>query len=115
VHELSLCNAIHGIVSRSAAGRPVRTVHLRVGQLRQVVPQTLTYCWDLVSEGGPLGGSALAVESIPVTVECRQCSATTTVEHQLVLVCGACASGDVRVVTGEEFLITHLDLVPQES
>lgn len=112
MHELSLCNSIHGIVTRAAAGRPVSVVHLHVGQLRQVVPETLRYCWGLVCEGGELAGSRLEIDSIPVTALCQQCSATTTVEHSLVLVCAACGSGNLTVQTGEEFIITSLALAP---
>lgn len=112
MHELSLCQSIHRIVSRAAQGRPVTVVHLQVGQLRQVVPDTLAYCWELVCEGGELAGSVLAIDSVPVEVSCRACSRTTVVEHSLVLVCRACGSGEVTVIRGEEFLITSADLAP---
>ena len=49
MHELSLCNAIQGVVERARGDRAVTHVHLQVGQLRQVVPQTLEYCWTLVT------------------------------------------------------------------
>lgn len=114
MHELSLCNSIRGIVTRAAGDRRVETVHVRVGQLRQVIPDTLAYCWGLVTEGTDLAGSRLAIDSVPVSLACRACSATTTVEHSLVLVCGSCRSGDIRIVTGEEFMITSLDLAPRD-
>ena len=109
MHELSICRAVVGIVSRHADGRPVRTVHLRVGQLRQVVPDTLEYCWSLVTADTPLAGAALDVESVPATIRCGQCDHTTTIAAP-VLVCGACGGTAVTLVTGEEFLLTTLDL-----
>ncbi|MCL8025396.1 hydrogenase maturation nickel metallochaperone HypA [Nocardioides bruguierae] len=112
MHELSLCRSIAGIVENARGGRAVATVHLRVGQLRQVVPETLVYCWGLVSDGGPLAGSRLEVESVPVVLDCRACGETTTVAHVLVLTCAACGSGDIVVRTGEELLVTSLDLAP---
>lgn len=112
MHELSLCHSIHGIVDRARGDREVAVVHLRVGQLRQVVPDTLAYCWALVAEDGPLDGSTLDVDHVPVTLECHACGATTRVRHALVLTCATCDSGDVRVVAGEEFLVTSIDLVP---
>lgn len=110
MHELSLCRSIHGIVDRARQGRPVLTVHLQVGQLRQVVPETLEHCWGLVTEAGPLAGSTLDVDHVPVRLSCRTCGGDTTVEHVLVLTCSACGSGDVEVVTGEEFMVTSIDL-----
>ena len=49
VHELSICSSIADIVTRHAAGRTVQVINVRAGQLRQIVPDTLVYCWGLVS------------------------------------------------------------------
>ena len=109
MHELSICRSIVDIVNRNAAGREVRAVHLQVGQLRQIVPDTLVYCWSLVNDGTLLAGSTLEVESIPAAIRCRSCAATTTISAP-VLVCGSCSGADVEIITGEEFLLTTLDL-----
>jgi hydrogenase nickel incorporation protein HypA/HybF len=110
VHELSLCNSIQQVVTRAAGERTVTVVHLQVGRLRQVVPDTLRYCWTLVTEDGPLEGSALDIESIGVTARCRACAEHTAITDTLVLLCGACGSPQLDLLTGEEFLITTLDL-----
>ncbi|MEQ6902904.1 hydrogenase maturation nickel metallochaperone HypA [Nocardioides sp. YIM 152588] len=113
MHELSLCQSIQGIVDRARDGRPVATVHLRVGRLRQVVPETLSYCWGLVTEAGPLAGSVLDVDHVPVVLDCRDCGERTTVADALLLTCGACGSGAIRVASGEELLVTSIDLAPR--
>jgi hydrogenase nickel incorporation protein HypA/HybF len=113
VHELSLCRSIHDIVDRARDGRRVRTVNLQVGQLRQVVPDTLTYCWGLVCAEGPLAGSELVVDHVPVVLDCRDCGERTTAEHALVLACAACGSGSVDLRSGEELLVTSVDLVKE--
>lgn len=110
MHELSLCNSIVSIVDRAAGGRPVETVHVDLGRFRQVVPETLTYCWDLVTATSTLAGSRLAIEPIDITLGCGTCGAVTTPDRELILVCGSCGSGDVSMLTGEEFMITSLDL-----
>jgi hydrogenase nickel incorporation protein HypA/HybF len=65
VHELSVCSSIARIAARHAAGRPVSVINIRVGEWRQIVPDTLVYCWSLVSADTPLAGSVLAVEQVP--------------------------------------------------
>jgi hydrogenase nickel incorporation protein HypA/HybF len=110
VHELSICQSIGAIVRKHAAGRGVRTVHIRIGKLRQIVPDTLVYCWTLVNEETPLAGSRLEVESIPAAIRCLQCRHTQTLTEVL-LVCDSCGSQQVEIVAGEEFLITSLELM----
>lgn len=109
MHELSICRAIVGIVAKHAADRPVRTVHVRVGHLRQIVPDTLVHCWSLVVQDTALAGSRLQVESVPARIRCTECDHTETLT-QPVLRCGACQSRQVTLVAGEEFLITSLEL-----
>ncbi len=109
MHELSICSAVVDIVRRHADGREVRAVHLRIGQLRQIVPDTLVYCWSLVNEGTSLEGAVLEVESVPAAIRCKPCGHTQTL-LELLLVCDSCGGSDVEVVAGEEFLITTLDL-----
>jgi len=109
VHELSICKSISDIVGRHAAGRAVGTVHVRIGKLRQIVPETLVYCWSLVSEGTALAGSKIEVESIPVTIRCTSCG-HTQVLTEVAFICASCEGRKVEIVTGEEFLITSLEL-----
>jgi hydrogenase nickel incorporation protein HypA/HybF len=110
VHELSLCRAIERIVDRARADREVTTVHLQLGQLRQVVPETLVHCWAMVTEGTGLEGSMLDIDHVPVTLDCRACGHRTTVAHVLVLTCADCGSGDIAMVAGEEFMVTSIDV-----
>lgn len=109
MHELSICRSIVDIVSRYAEDREVRIVHVQVGQLRQIIPETLVYCWPMVSAQTRLAGSVLQVERVPTTIRCMSCDHRETLVAP-VLRCGRCAAQDVSIVTGEEFLITSLEL-----
>jgi hydrogenase nickel incorporation protein HypA/HybF len=111
MHELSVCASIAEIARRRAGDRRVQTIHLRIGQLRQIVPDTLTYCWSVLSTDTELAGSQLDVEHVPVRIRCNACDGTTVVSDLPLFVCERCDSGDVTVVAGEEFLVTALDLV----
>lgn len=109
MHELSICRSIAKIAQQYADGRPVRTVHIQVGHLRQVVPDTLTYCWGLVVEDTALDGTTLEIEHIPAELSCRACGQVTTIRHP-VLRCEICQSTDTNLDKGEELFVTSLDL-----
>ena len=113
MHELSICSSIADIARRRADGRPVSVINVRVGQLRQIVPDTLAYCWTLVSEQTPLAGSRIVVESVPARIRCRSCGHTAELGDLPTFACGACGGIDVAVVAGEEFLITSLELADE--
>jgi hydrogenase nickel incorporation protein HypA/HybF len=109
LHELSLCQAIAESVSRHAEGRPVSRVAVRIGHLRQVVPDSLLYSWEMLTSGTDLEGSMLDVEDVPVTIECNRCHSTSALDDPIML-CTSCGSDDVVVLTGEELLVVSLNL-----
>jgi hydrogenase nickel incorporation protein HypA/HybF len=61
------------------------------------------------TESTDLKGAELVIEQVPATVACLECTAETTLDMPI-LVCGACGSFDVRLLTGEEFLIVSMDV-----
>jgi len=108
MHELSICTSLAAIVERHAGGRPVTTVHLSVGQLRQVVPPTLEAAWGLVVADTPLAGSTLTIDHVPAVIRCQVCGTSTTIGVP-VFRCG-CGSTDVEVTSGEELLVRSIDV-----
>jgi len=47
---LSIAEAIADKVRERAAGRPVSAAPIRVGHLRQAVPDALQFCWTMVTD-----------------------------------------------------------------
>ena len=65
MHELSLAGAVIDTAERHAAGRRVTAVYLRVGDLRQVVPDSLAFYFEHVARGTLVRGRALEQEPCP--------------------------------------------------
>ena len=59
MHELSVSAAVVDTAVRHAAGRKVTHVHLRVGALRQVVPDSLAFYFEIVARDTLCEGAAL--------------------------------------------------------
>jgi hydrogenase nickel incorporation protein HypA/HybF len=109
MHELSIADAVVTIASRHAAGRRVTRVELRVGHLRQVVPEALSFAFELVAQGTEVEGAELVMEEVPATVRCRDCGAETVLEA-FPAHCRACGALDVEVTGGDELLVDSLEL-----
>jgi hydrogenase nickel incorporation protein HypA/HybF len=109
MHELSIADAVVQIVSRHANERRVTRVELKVGHLRQVVPDALEFAFGLVAEGTPAEGAELEMEEVPADVRCRACGA----ESRLAAFpahCAPCGSLDVEVTGGDELLVEAIEL-----
>jgi hydrogenase nickel incorporation protein HypA/HybF len=109
VHELSIAEAIVAIASRHADGARVERVEVKVGHLRQVVPDALGFAFELVTAGTPLEGAELVFEEVPAAGRCRACGAETDF-LELPLACGGCGGFDLELLRGEELLVDALVL-----
>ena len=110
MHELSLCQAIAGVVRPHAAGKRVDVVRVQVGALRQVVPETLMFCWGLVRDHVDMPHAELELELVSAEVDCRECGQRSVIGSRFSICCPRCDSADVAVVRGEEFLVTSVDI-----
>jgi len=109
MHELALSEAIADSVATRAASRPVTEARVRIGFLRQVVPEALTFAWAMVTDGTALDGCALVIEHVPAAVACRACGAHSVLTAPI-LMCGVCATTDVELRSGDEFLLVSIEL-----
>ncbi len=110
MHELSLCEAIAGVVKTYADGRHVDVVRVRIGALRQVVPESLSFCWTLVRDTEDMPGAKLELECVTAEVRCRACGARSEITSAWSIWCPRCDDTDVEVLQGNEFLVTSFDV-----
>jgi|SRR5580704_1395717 hydrogenase nickel incorporation protein HypA/HybF len=108
MHELALCQAIADTVSQHAEGQAVTGVEVRIGHFRQVVPDSLLFSWELLTDGTELEGCLLTIDHVPAVIDCQACGEKTTLDLPILL-CGSCGSSEVALVSGEEFLIASID------
>jgi hydrogenase nickel incorporation protein HypA/HybF len=114
VHELSLATGIVETVVRHAAGRRVSSVQMRVGTMRQVVPDSLDFYFGICSKDTVCEGAALEQEIIRARLLCRACDR----ESELDLPdfrCPTCSGIDVEVLGGIEFEVESIEVEDNET
>ena len=107
MHELSIADAVLQIALAHADGRKIEVVEIKVGHLRQVVPDALAFAFTLVSEGTRAEGAELLLEEVPAAGVCRACGQESEFEG-FPLACHGCGGLDVELVRGEELLVDAL-------
>jgi hydrogenase nickel incorporation protein HypA/HybF len=112
VHELSLSSAIVNTAVKHAAGRRVTVVSLRVGALRQVVPDTLDFYFEFVARDSVCEGARLEQELIPARVGCQPCDREWEIDMPIFR-CPGCG-GAAEVVSGNEFEVESIDVEEAE-
>jgi hydrogenase nickel incorporation protein HypA/HybF len=114
MHELSLSSAIVNTVVKHAQGRPVSVVSLRVGALRQVVPDTLDFYFEFVARDTVCEGARLEQELISARLRCGSCEREWEIELPIFM-CPDCGGvGRVEVASGNEFEVESIEVEEAE-
>ena len=109
MHELSLSSAIVNTVVKHADGRRVTVVELRVGKLRQVIPDTLEFYFEFVARGTVCEGARLEQEVIDARLSCNSCGHEWEIEIPAFR-CPSCAGSDVGIASGNEFEVEAIEV-----
>ena len=112
VHELSLIQEMMKVVEEQIRAYEVKKVHLvslSVGKLMTVVPESLIFCFEILSKGTNLEGAKLEIEEIPVKCRCKDCGEEFLVEA-FSFFCPKCSGINLEQLSGNEFLIHHLEV-----
>jgi hydrogenase nickel incorporation protein HypA/HybF len=113
VHELSLSSAIVNTVVKHAGGRPVGLVSLRVGKLRQVVPETLDFYFEFVARDTVCEGARLEQEVVQARLRCNPCGQEWEIEIPAFR-CPTCGGSEVVVASGDEFEVESIEVEEAE-
>jgi hydrogenase nickel incorporation protein HypA/HybF len=113
MHEVGIARTIiESVEERLRRGEvrgKVRAVHLRVGRMSSVVPESLRFGFEVLSKDSVLQGARLEIEEVPVRARCRACGEGVEIDEPCFL-CGKCGSPDLEVLSGTELLIDSLDV-----
>ena len=114
MHELSVASAVVDTALRHAEGRRLLVVTLRVGELRQVIPDSLAFYWDVVTRETPAEGARLEQVVVPARLRCGGCGDEWDMGGTPEFRCPRCAVGDVEVIAGNELEVDSIE-VEEES
>lgn len=108
MHELSLSRAILDAVLAHADGRSVRRVDVTVGALRQAVPRSLEFHFEIVSSGTICEGAELRMHVAPARLRCA-CGHEWELREPAFR-CPRCAGAEVTVLSGEELAVDSIEV-----
>ena len=114
MHEMGLAEQIK---ANAMAALPsdlqhisVKKIHLKVGALAAVKPDSLRLCFELISKGTPFEQAILEIEEVPAVVRCRKCQRQWTLREPI-LTCESCQDSVVDVISGRELNIESLEVL----
>lgn len=118
MHELGIVSGVLDVVRstvRHEGAVRALTVRLRIGDMAQVVPESLDFAWDVLRDEDPTTATcALEVEEVHPRSRCLACGAVFDHDcHHFR--CPACGSGDTTLLAGRELDIVSIDIEDDDA
>jgi hydrogenase nickel incorporation protein HypA/HybF len=113
MHELSIAAAVVDTAVKHAAGRKVVVVSVRLGHLRQVVPDALAFSFTLVARDTLCEGARLESEIVPAVLRCEPCAHEWAVSVPAFR-CPRCDGARVVALSGEELEVASIEVEQEE-
>ncbi len=110
MHELSVASAVVDTVLRHAEDRRVLVVCLRIGQLRQVIPDSLAFYFEMVARDTLAEGARLEQVIVPARLRCGGCEEEWDMEGTPEFRCPRCAVSEVAVIAGNELEVDSIEV-----
>ena len=112
MHEVAIVEALLDAIRAELRAHPdvtVTSVHVRIGALRQIVPDVMAFCFAAATRDTDLAGAKLALEPVPARARCRHCRAEFAVEDNW-FQCPHCGTAGGELLAGNELDLTEIEL-----
>ena len=111
LHELSIAESLLEIIVEEARAHKlerIKTIRLQIGEFAAVVPESLRFCFELVSRDTIASGAVLEVETVPIVARCDKCDFSFEVRDQVFL-CPKCDDPVFELVSGRELSVSSIE------
>ncbi|MBU0733396.1 MAG: hydrogenase maturation nickel metallochaperone HypA, partial [Proteobacteria bacterium] len=112
MHEMSIAQSLLDIIKeemRKHNARLVRSVRLNIGQLSAIVPESLSFCFNVMTSGTELEGAKLIMEIIPLRGTCKECRREFEIKNYA-FECPFCSSSQIDTIAGQELSIVEMEV-----
>ena len=112
MHELSIAQNIIQILNSTVEQNRlglVDKIHLKIGLLCNVMIESLNFSYNSIVENTPLQNSTLEIEILPIKITCNDCGEINTT-YDFIFFCPACNSSAISVISGDEMIISSVQL-----
>ena len=111
MHEWTIADNLVRLLEETARKEEltaIAAVYVKVGMLRQVIPETLQTAFRHLIGETEFAGAELKIEEIPLSVKCRGCGSEKAGDD-LAFTCGRCGGTDLEILAGDELFLDYLE------
>ncbi|HNT29952.1 MAG TPA: hydrogenase maturation nickel metallochaperone HypA [bacterium] len=113
MHELGIAAEIQKIVTEALEKNAITTrvilIRLDIGEMRQLVPDALEFCFAGITKGSQLEGAQFEITTISLSGTCEGCG-TAAVVNEPPFICPECGSRKLKIEKGFELAVKSFEV-----
>ena len=112
MHEMSIAQSLMEIIREEMGkhdAKVLKSVHLQIGQLSAIVPESLSFCFQVMVEGTEMEGAKLVMDIIPLRGRCPECRKEFEIEDYH-FACPTCGSARIETIAGQDLAVVDMEV-----
>lgn len=112
MHELSIMESVLEMVRENASQNNIDKINklkLVIGQLTMVMPDSLQFAFEVLSQEDLFRGSTLEIETKETIIHCKDCAKESAQDFGYCFLCPGCGSDQVDIIQGRELYLDYYE------
>ena len=89
--------------------KTLRSVRLNIGQMAAIVPDSLSFCFEVITKGTEMEGARLMMDVIPLKGYCNTCESEFEIKDY-VFACPSCGDTNIKTISGQDLAIVEIEV-----
>lgn len=109
---MSVVNSIIKICEEEVKNKKIKNVNsikIKVGELAGLVPECISYYFDIASEDSIISGAKLLIEKVPLKIKCNICGYEGRTDKKK-FNCPRCNGYKLDIKEGREFYVESMEV-----
>lgn len=112
MHEMSIAQSLVEILEEEMnknQASVLRSVRLEIGRLSAIVPESLSFCFEVITSGTYMEGAELIMDIIPLRGTCNTCKKEFEI-NDYAFFCPHCESPEIDIFAGKALSIVEMEV-----
>ena len=112
MHEMSIAQSLIEVIKEEMQkhdAKALRSVRLNIGEMTAVVPDALSFCFEVATTGTELEGVRLIMDIIPLKGFCHKCKSEFEIKDYT-FICPSCLSTKIEIIAGQDLSIVEIEV-----
>ncbi len=110
MHEMSIAQSLVELLREEmekAGAHTLRSVRLEIGRMSAIVPDALSFGFQVMTTDTELEGAELIMDIVPLRGTCRECGGTFDIEDYA-FYCPLCGGHEIDTLSGRELAVKEI-------